>query len=195
MDKIYSAHIIFLESDLLSVEVVPYNPVWKEWFAELRKMIWSHISDIAIDFVHVGSTSIPGMDSKPIIDIDIVIDSFDKFDEIKSRLTRIGYYHQGNLGIEGREVFGQEDEPKYAHHLYVCTANSTAYKNHILLKKHLTENLEAFRRYRDLKLQLAASGLDIDSYTREKTLLILEFLREEGFSTKELKEIKTQNLA
>jgi len=190
-----SARRIFLESDLLSVEVVPYNPVWKEWFAELRKIIWPHISDVAIDFVHIGSTSIPGMSAKPIIDIDIIIDSFDKFPEIRSRLTRIGYYHRGNLGIEGREAFGNENEPKYSHHLYVCGADSTAYKNHVLLRKHLTENPEAFRRYRDLKLQLAASGLDVDSYTRGKTLLIIKFLREEGLSSKELKEIKTQNLA
>lgn len=179
----------------MSVEVVPYNPVWRKWFAELRRMIWPHISDVAIDCVHVGSTSIPGMSAKPIIDIDIIIDSSDKFDEIKSRLTRIGYYHRGNLGIEGREAFGKEDEPKYTHHLYVCTANSTAYKNHVLLKKHLTEKPEAFGRYRDLKLQLAASGLDVDSYTREKTLLIIEFLREEGLSDSELEEIKKQNLA
>jgi GrpB-like predicted nucleotidyltransferase (UPF0157 family) len=190
-----SARRIFLESDLFSVEVVPYNPAWEEWFTELRKIIWPHISDVAIDFVHIGSTSIPGMSAKPIIDIDIVVESFDKFDEIRSRLTRIGYYHQGNLGIEGREAFGQENEPKYAHHLYVCTADSTAYKNHVLLRKHLTENPEAFRRYRDLKLQLAASGLDIDSYTREKTLLIIEFLRDERLSAMELMEIKTQNLA
>lgn len=190
-----SARRIFLESDLSSVEVVPYNPVWKEWFAELRKIIWPHISDVAIDFVHIGSTSIPGMSAKPIIDIDIVIDSLDKFHEIRSRLTRIGYYHRGNLGIEGREAFGKENEPKYAHHLYVCSADSTAYKNHVLLRKHLTENPEALKRYRDLKLQLAASGLDVDSYTREKTLLIIEFLGEEGLSAKELKEIKTQNLA
>ena len=182
-------------SNLLSVEVVPYNPVWKEWFAELRHVIWPHVSDVAIDCVHVDSTSIPDMDAKPIIDIDIVLDSFDTFDEITSRLARIGYYHQGNLGIEGREMFGQEKAPKYAHHLYVCIVDSTAYKNHILLKKHLTENVEAFRRYRDLKLQLAAAGLDIASYTREKTLLIIEFLRKEGLSTKELNEIKTQNLA
>ena len=158
-------------------------------------MIWPHISDVAIDFVHVGSTSIPGMDSKPIIDIDIVLDSFDHFPEIMSRLTRLGYHHQGNRGIAGREMYGQTNQPKYAHHLYVCRNDSTAYKNHILLKKHLTENVEAFRRYRDLKLQLAAAGLDIDSYTREKTLLILEFLRKEGLSSTELNEIKTQNLA
>jgi GrpB-like predicted nucleotidyltransferase (UPF0157 family) len=92
-------------------------------------------------------------------------------------------------------MFGQENEPIYTHHLYVCTADSTAYKNHILLKKLLTENREAFKRYRDLKLQLAASGLDVDSYTRKKTLLIIEFLKEEGLSTEELHEIKTQNLA
>jgi GrpB-like predicted nucleotidyltransferase (UPF0157 family) len=177
-----------------SVNVLPYNPAWKEWFTELRKTIWPQISDMALDFVHVGSTSIPSMSAKPIIDIDIVIDNFDEFDEIKSRLKKIGYYHQGNLGIEGREAFGLEHEHKYAHHLYVCTIGSTAYKNHVLLRKHLMENPDAFRRYEDLKLRLAESGLDRESYGREKTQLILEFLGAEGFSDEELENIKTQNL-
>lgn len=185
---------ISLESDSLSVEVLPYNPAWKEWFTELSNTIWPHISDVALDFVHVGSTSIPGMSAKPIIDIDIVIDSLDDFEEIKSRLIKIGYHHQGNLGIEGREAFGLLNEPRYAHHLYVCTINSTAYKNHVLLKKHLMENPDAFRRYEDLKIRLAESGMDKESYGRQKTDLILEFLEAEGLSNKELEDIKTQNL-
>jgi len=189
-----SARRIFLESDLLSVEVVPYNPVWEEWFAELKKIIWPHISDVTIDFVHIGSTSIPGMSAKPIIDIDIVIDSLDDFEEIKSRLIKIGYHHQGNLGIEGREAFGLLDESRYAHHLYVCAINSTAYKNHVLLKKHLIENPDAFRRYEDLKIRRAESGMDKESYGRQKTDLILEFLGAEGLSNEELEDIKTQNL-
>ena len=177
-----------------SVTVIPYNNAWKEWFTELRKTIWPQISDVALDFVHVGSTSIPGMSAKPIIDIDIVIDSLDEFDEIKSRLTKIGYYHQGNLGIEGREAFGLEHEHRYAHYLYVCAIDSTAYKNHVLLKKHLMENPDAFRRYKDLKIRLVESGLDRESYTRAKTFVILEFLRAEGLSIEELEDIKTQNL-
>jgi GrpB-like predicted nucleotidyltransferase (UPF0157 family) len=74
----------------LPVEVLPYNPAWKEWFTELRKTIWPHISDVALDFVHVGSTSLPGMSAKPIIDIDIVIDSYDEIDEIKT-CARVSY--------------------------------------------------------------------------------------------------------
>ncbi len=177
-----------------SVIVLPYNPAWKERFTELKKSIWPHISDVALDFVHVGSTSIPGMSAKPIIDIDIVINSLDEFDEIKSRLAKIGYYHQGDLGIEGREAFGLEHEHRYAHHLYVCTINSTAYKNHVLLRKHLMENPDAFRRYKDLKIRLAESGLDRESYGREKTHLILEFLGAEGLSDEEFEDIKKQNL-
>jgi GrpB-like predicted nucleotidyltransferase (UPF0157 family) len=134
------------------------------------------------------------MSAKPIIDIDIVIDSLDELDEIKSRLAKFGYYHQGDLGIEGREAFGLEYEHKYAHHLYVCTEDSTAYKNHVLLRKHLMENPDAFRRYEDLKIRLAESGLDRESYGREKTLLILEFLGAEGLSDEELEDIRTQNL-
>jgi GrpB-like predicted nucleotidyltransferase (UPF0157 family) len=177
-----------------NVIVLPYNPAWKEWFKELKKSIWPHISDLASDFIHVGSTSIPDMSAKPIIDIDIVIDSMDRFDEIKSRLEKIGYFHQGNLGIQGREAFGLEREHRYAHHLYVCTIDSTAYKNHVLLKKHLMENPDAFRRYRGLKIRLAESGLDRESYGREKTHLILEFLGAEELSDKDLEDIKSQNL-
>ncbi len=96
--------------------------------------------------------------------------------------------------IEGREAFSREHEHQYAHHLYVCANDSTAYKNHVLLRKHLMETPDAFRRYEDLKIRLAESGLDRESYTREKTFLILEFLRAEGLSIEELEDIKTQNL-
>ena len=176
------------------VEVVPYNPEWKIWFDELRAQIWSHVSDVALDMIHVGSTSIPGMSAKPIIDIDIVIQSSEDLSEIISRLVKLGYIHVGDLGITGREAFNLDGTPIYPHHLYVCPSDSEALRNHLLLKKHLSENPASFKRYNDLKLGLSKSVVSLEEYWKSKTFLILEFLRAEGMSNEALDEIKRQNL-
>ena len=176
------------------IQVLPYDPKWKEWFREIRNQLWAQVSDLALDIIHVGSTSIEGMGAKPIIDIDIVIPNMRDIDEIVSRLGRIGYTHQGDLGIRGREAFVLDYKHKYQHHLYLVAVDSTAYRNHVLLKKHLTENPEAFRKYNDLKLGLAESSKNWEDYWRSKTLLILEFLEAEGMAEDELNSIRNDNL-
>jgi len=181
--------------NVMPVEVVPFNNEWKQWFNELREPIWDKICAFAIEIVHVGSTSIEGMSAKPIIDMDIVIDDWSKFQPIVNQLKILGYVHVGNLGIKEREAFKHVKEPKYSHNLYVCHRDSVAYRNHILLRKHLLENSEDFRRYVDLKIRLADTAIDVDEYCRLKTNLILEFLEKEGLSKTELNEIRSENLS
>ena len=179
----------------MPVNVVPYNPQWKDWYEELREPIWKEVRELAIDIIHVGSTSVEGMSAKPVIDIDIVIDDWSKFAAITQRLNKLGYLHVGDLGIKDREAFKPSAKSVHDHHLYVVHKDSIAYRNHILLRKHLRENSEAFKRYCDLKRQLADTAVDIDAYTRSKTELILGFLRAEGLSDKELEETRRENLA
>tara|TARA_R110002126_G_C10464295_1_gene500576 strand:- start:519 stop:839 length:321 start_codon:yes stop_codon:yes gene_type:complete len=75
-------------------------------------------------------TSTPNLDSKPIIDVDIIYENESEFEKIKSGLIKIGYYHNGNQGIEKREVFKRNGKSFYGilnmitHHLYVCLKNS-----------------------------------------------------------------------
>jgi len=179
----------------MSVIVIQYNPEWKQWFKELRAPIWEKISDHVVDIVHVGSTSIEGMSAKPVIDIDIVVDSWDNLTDIIKHLGELGYEHQGDLGIKEREAFKQARTPMFPHNLYVCHKDSIAYKNHILLKKHLTENPEAFRQYENLKIRLGKTASNVDTYCKLKTELILEFLSAEGVSDEELNEIRLENLS
>jgi len=178
----------------MPVEVVIYNPEWKRWFKELRQPIFEKLRDYIVNVVHVGSTSIEGMSAKPIIDIDVLVDNWESFPEIVKLLGELGYEHQGDLGIKEREAFKLTNEPLHPHHLYVCHKDSLAYKNHILLKKHLTENPEDFKRYEELKTNLGKTASDTDKYTRLKTELILEFLAAEGVSEEELNMIRLQNL-
>ena len=179
---------------MMKVEVVPYDEEWKKWYIKLKTQIWPLISDIASDIVHVGSTSIEGMSAKPIIDIDIVVENFDELELFKEKLRELGYYHIGNLGIKDREAFKTEREPLHPHNLYLVLRDSTAFRNHILLKKHIEENPESFKKYNKLKIKLANSASSIDEYTKSKTLLILEFLKVEGVSQSEIEQIKGENL-
>ncbi len=178
----------------MSVEVVSYNLEWRNWFLTIRNEIWPQVSDLVLDIVHVGSTSIEGLSAKPIIDMDIVVDDMSNFDEVKKRLARLGYEHEGDLGITGRESFKLDYVHKYNHNLYLCPKDSLAYKNHLMLKKHMTENPEDRQRYSDLKLGLAETSESKDIYWKAKTTLILEFLEKQGMSENELESIRQDNL-
>ena len=84
--------------------VEKYNPEWPKWFEEIKAYLGEKVSRACICIEHVGSTSIPGMTAKPIIDLILVSEPQD-FEEIKGLLAERGYYHQGDLGIKDREVF------------------------------------------------------------------------------------------
>ena len=178
----------------MTIEVVPYDPEWKNWFCEIKKSVLKEVQDIVVDIVHVGSTSIVGMSAKPIIDVDIVVDNWNDFPELVKRLDSLGYKHVGDLGIAQREAFKCILATKYSHHLYVIQKDSTAYRNHTLLKKHLQENPKDFRRYSDLKIKLSKTAKKREDYWKLKTELILEFLEAEGLSKEELDKVRTENI-
>ncbi|MBK24788.1 MAG: hypothetical protein CME70_12390 [Halobacteriovorax sp.] len=176
------------------VEVKEYNPQWKNWYKRLEGNIWPSLSGLAKTICHVGSTSIEGMAAKPVIDIDIVVENFDDFEKIKVILEDLGYEHRGNLGITDRENFKFKNELEIKHNLYVILEDSIAFKNHILLKKHLEEHPRDHKRYRELKQKLAKKSKSSDEYCKKKTELILEFLQTQGLSENEMELIKSENL-
>jgi GrpB-like predicted nucleotidyltransferase (UPF0157 family) len=139
-----------------------YNPSWIKDFNDIKNVINEALINLNVHIEHVGSTSIPNLAAKPIIDIDIVFDTPKDFDVIKGRLEKIGYYHNGNQGIPNRDVFkrGQSDN-KYkmldsiAHHLYVCLSDSEALERHILFRDYLLVNEDARIQYQNLKYAIA----------------------------------------
>ncbi|WDQ33616.1 GrpB family protein [Paenibacillus marchantiae] len=162
------------------IEVVPYDPQWKVAFEQIKGMIISYIGDLILRVEHVGSTSVEGLSAKPVIDLDVVIDSYDVLPEIIKRLTLQGYEYQGNLGIEGREAFQrtfQDEHMKY--HLYVCPKDGKGYLEHIALRDHLRDNETARNEYQQLKIRLATQyRSDIDRYCDNKTAFVTKILKE-----------------
>jgi GrpB-like predicted nucleotidyltransferase (UPF0157 family) len=82
-----------------------YDPQWPVLFEELRVKLSELLGNMVSAIEHVGSTSVPGLAAKPIIDLDVLLASADYFPEAIGRLAALGYEHQGDLGITGREAF------------------------------------------------------------------------------------------
>lgn len=163
------------------VVVVPYDEKWKDDFIKIRSELRAALGDLALRIEHVGSTSVEGLSAKPIIDIDVVIDEAD-FDAAAAALAGIGYEHQGDLGIAGREAFRYEGkEHLREHHLYVCPEDSPELKRHLAFRDYLRAHGDAVKEYGRIKEEGARLyPYDIDRYIKHKSPWIERIYREIG---------------
>ena len=174
------------------VVVVDYDSGWPGQFEALRASLLEAVGELAVAIEHVGSTSVPGLAAKPVIDIDVVVRGEDVATAIE-RLEAVGYEHRGDLGIAQREAF-RRPEGSVAHHLYVCPEGSPALANHLAVRDYLREHAGAARDYGDLKKRLAREhATDIDGYIEGKSEFLLGILGEMGFSSDRLSDIERMN--
>lgn len=163
---------------LPEIRVVSYDPTWPDSFALLRATVWPAVSRVALRIDHVGSTAVPGLAAKPIIDMDVVVADEPRVVEAIAALASIGYRWIGDLGVVGREAFRAPVEPfSSEHHLYVVVENNKAHLDHVLLRDLLRSDPVARRRYESLKRKNArrARG-DLNVYTASKAGLVAELL-------------------
>ena len=159
------------------IQIVPYDPHWPIEFARLRDHLLEAIGDLALTVEHVGSTAVPGLPAKPILDIDVVLGSAEHVPEAIARLWEIGYKHLGDLGIAGREAFTSPSNAP-VHHLYVVVQGGEPWLNHIQFRDYLREHAEAVEAYASLKRSLAKKFRnDREEYTEAKTEFVHETLR------------------
>jgi GrpB-like predicted nucleotidyltransferase (UPF0157 family) len=159
------------------VLIVPYDPRWPIEFAELCQRFIAALGDLVVAVEHLGSTAVPGLSAKPILDIDIVVRSTSGIAEAIRRLGTLGYRHLGDLGISGREAFDSPDKTP-AHHLYLVVQGSEQLRNHLQFRDYLRAHPEAVREYQRLKNELAARcGADRDGYTEAKSGFVQRILR------------------
>ncbi|MGB3467475.1 MAG: GrpB family protein [Cyclobacteriaceae bacterium] len=160
-----------------------YTSDWITKFADLKREIEKGLSGLEYGIEHVGSTSVPELDSKDIIDIDVIYGQESEFGKIKTGLNKIGYYHNGNQGIEHREVFKRTGQlknevlDKVVHHLYVCPIDSKALERHILFRNFLRKNDWARLKYQKMKYDLAKkANQDKKLYAELKELHVNDFI-------------------
>jgi GrpB-like predicted nucleotidyltransferase (UPF0157 family) len=159
------------------IVVVDYDPVWPRIFEALRERVRAALGGLAVAVEHVGSTAVPGLGAKPIIDLDVVVAATDVPEAIR-RLAGIGYKHQGDLGISGRDAFEPPpDAPP--HHLYLCPPDGAELRRHLLFRDYLRTHPEAAREYEALKRSLTERlAGDREAYTEAKTGFIARILEQ-----------------
>jgi GrpB-like predicted nucleotidyltransferase (UPF0157 family) len=89
-----------------------YQERWAEDFKKIKEIINEALFKVDVSIVHVGSTSVPKLAAKPIIDIDVVYGPGADFMEVKAGLEKIGYCHNGNQGIKERDVLKDANQPR-----------------------------------------------------------------------------------
>lgn len=156
--------------------IVPYDPEWARSFQWLRDRIVGAVGDLALGIAHVGSTSVPGLAAKPIIDMVVIVAPLDVSATIK-QLVAIGYEHEGSLGVEGRDAFRAlpGDPP---HHLYLSPTDSEELRAQLAFRDRLRAEPDLAARYADLKEQLSERFRnDRMGYTDAKTDFVIQASR------------------
>lgn len=172
-----------------NIVVLPYDKKWQQDFLDIKKELVAALGmvseqrSLALAIEHVGSTSVEGLAAKPIIDIDVVVRASDVQAAIQA-LAGIGYNHEGNLGIPGREAFGYSGkEHLREHHLYLSPENSLELKRHLAFRNYLRTHPQAVEEYSRIKLEAAALfPHDIDSYINHKSPVIEKIYKEIGLN-------------
>jgi GrpB-like predicted nucleotidyltransferase (UPF0157 family) len=161
------------------VVICDYDPDWPARYEALRALIAPALGELAAAIEHVGSTAVPGLAAKPTIDLVVRLRAAADLPAAIERLARLGYEHEGDFGIAGREAFATP--PGYTthdHHLYVCLPDWRGYDDEIAFRDHLRSDRETMLAYARLKRALAAKyGRDRIAYTDAKADFVADVLR------------------
>lgn len=160
------------------VEVVEYDSRWPEQFARLAARVRVAVPLGAIKAVeHIGSTAVPGLAAKSVIDLDVVLSSADALPCVVAGLAALGYVHEGDKGIPGRDAF-RWPPGESRHHLYVCRPHAAELRRHLLFRDHLRAHPEICAEYAALKRALAAQFRhDRLGYSQAKTHFVSDVLK------------------
>lgn len=168
------------------VKILPYSAEWKEAYNQEERLLFSLIGAYIIEIQHVGSTSVEGLDSKPIIDIALAVKSLDDVEKFRNLLEDVGYHFRANAGVEGRVFFAKGNEELRTHYLHIEIFNGDLWKNHIYFRDYLRLNKKSVEEYSKLKKKLAIKfGEDRKAYTNAKDEFIKSILKKtnEKFTT------------
>jgi GrpB-like predicted nucleotidyltransferase (UPF0157 family) len=160
--------------------IEPYDPLWPDAFAAEAARIERACADeeLPIRLEHIGSTAVPGMSAKPVIDILAGCPPRASRAAYVAALRQLGYEHKGAFGIPGRNYF-RRGAPR-SHHLHLVSWSSAFWRDHLLFRDYLRAHEDVAREYAALKRELAATfrdARDRTQYTDAKGPFIRSVLR------------------
>lgn len=156
------------------VSVVPHDPAWRSGFDTAAREILLAWGDEVVQVHHIGSTAVPGLAAKPILDILVEVRDIERLDAFNAGIEQLGYHAMGEFGIPGRRFFIRGGDEHRSHHLHVFRAGSPEVERHLAFRDFLTTHPDRAKQYGDLKVALAKSHPeDIAAYIEGKHHLVL----------------------
>jgi GrpB-like predicted nucleotidyltransferase (UPF0157 family) len=174
----------------LMIEVCDYDPAWAFQFEHLRAEYAAALRTAVVPFVsieHVGSTSVPGLAAKPVIDVDIIVEAVN-VNAASGVLVGLGFEPRGELGIPQRWAFWEPDR-LVGTNTYVVVDGSLALRNHLLVRDTLRADGELRAEYAKVKRAVGATATDIYGYGAAKNATIQRILTAAGLDEDELASI------
>ncbi len=161
------------------VTLLPYDASWPERYLEERQRLLSLFPMTFIDIQHIGSTAVPGLEAKPIIDLIVGVDSMDVAKSLNEPLCSAGYATSAefNQTLTDRQWFMRWANGHRTHHLHVVVHGGEVWTQHIQFRDALRSNPKIAAEYAQLKAELAVRhGSDREAYTNAKSAFILATL-------------------
>ena len=166
------------------IVIAPYDPAWPSLFAAEADRIRESFGLLAMRIEHVGSTAVPGLAAKPVIDIQVSVQSLASREIFDGLLKQLGYTHfaLGDFDLV-YPLFKRPYTWPSTHHVHLCVSGSEQERDHIAFRDYLRCNPAAAAAYVELKKGLAAvhHGLTMQSqeqYSLAKTAFIRSALSE-----------------
>lgn len=164
------------------VSVVPYDPTWPKYFADEAQRIKHVLGSNCIDIHHIGSTAVPGLSAKPIIDMLPVVNDIVLVDNVSDAMQSLGYRVEGEYGMPLRRYFRKGSRVN-THHVHVFEKDSPEIERHLLFRDWLRLHAEDARAYATLKIALAERfPMDISGYCLGKNEFVAAIETKTGFN-------------
>ncbi|MFD3262213.1 GrpB family protein [Paenibacillus lentus] len=149
----------------MKITIVEYDSNWTTEYLKEEQAIKEILQDDLVNSFHIGSTSVPGLKAKPIIDILLVVNDIGGLDNFSAQFENLGYEVMGEFGIKGRRYFrkGGDDRTHQIHAFQYDHIQEI--ERHLSFRDYLRQNPKICKEYGDLKSELADKyPTDIESY-------------------------------
>ena len=162
-------------ADMRNIIVVPYDPRWPAMAAQEMAAIRDILGDALLAIHHIGSTAVPGLSAKPIIDLLPVVRKIEQVDDFNAAMAEMGYVARGENGIAARRYFCKGPDDARSHHVHIFADGHPDIARHLNFRDYLREHPDVAVRYAQIKLRLAAQYRnDITRYVNGKGPFIRE---------------------
>jgi GrpB-like predicted nucleotidyltransferase (UPF0157 family) len=142
------------EPDL--VRLHPHQPAWAELYREEAEPLRALFGDDLVRIEHVGSTAVPGLVAKPILDIVVAVRNFGDAGPFEEALAPLGYVHKPQYDMPGRIYFVKSTpDGRATHHLNIAELGNECWLTHVLFRDYLRSHADACEEYAELKRDLA----------------------------------------